>query len=281
MTPRVASVIAALRPPLMALAVVLAVVAITWSDLDPTERVTVLAVLTAPRLALVGLLTASALALLGLHLQRAAASTRKPALRIAESIRLAAKGNPAHRVTPQGTPELCAIAEAANELAAQRARLLVDVEASIAQAKAQVEEERNRLAALVSELDQSVLVCNRDGRILLYNAAVSALLACFDQPDGVQTLGLDRSVFGLIDRGLIVHALEAIEAQNARGERESVHFVTSSADGRLLRVQVAPVFGGASRPQPSKATPAASRYSRIWSRRHARRPAASVPPSRP
>ena len=123
MSPGKDFLITALRPPLIALAVVLAVAGITWADLAPAERATVVKVLTVPRLALIGLLTVSALALLGLHLHRVAAATRKPALRIAEAIGLIVSGNPAHRVTPQGTPELCAIAEATNELAARRARL--------------------------------------------------------------------------------------------------------------------------------------------------------------
>jgi DNA polymerase-3 subunit epsilon len=38
-----------------------------------------------------------------------------------------------------------------------------------AQASRHVDQERNRLAALMSELTQSVVVCNLDGRILLYN----------------------------------------------------------------------------------------------------------------
>ena len=248
MSPGKDLLITALRPPLIALAVVLAVAGITWADLAPAERATVVKVLTVPRLALIGLLTISALALLGLHLHRVASATRKPALRIAEAIGLIVSGNPAHRVTPQGTPELRAIAEATNELAALRARLLADAQVSIAEAKARIEEEKNRFAALVSELDQSVLVCNRDGRILLYNAAVSALLVSSSQPDGMPALGLGRSVFGLIDRSLILHAVEAIETRRVRGEHESAHFVTASADGRLLRVQVAPVFAGGSDP---------------------------------
>ena len=248
MSRRAASLIAALRLPLIALAVVLAMAAITWVDLDPTEQATLRNLLTAPRLSLVAFLTVSALALLGVHVHGLKAATRTPALRIAEAIRLVAGANPSHRVTPQGPSELRAIAEAVNELAAQRARLLSDVEISVAQAKARVEEEKNRFAALVSELDQSVLVCNSDGRILLYNAAVSALLGGSDRPDAAAALGLGRSVFGLIDRGLILHAVEAIEAQGARGERESTHFVTATADGRSLRVHVAPVFTGASPP---------------------------------
>jgi len=245
MNPRLTSANAALRAPLVALGVIVAVALITWLDLGPAERAAATALLTVPRLTLIGLLVSSTLAVVGLRQHQSAGAARKSALRIAESIHLIAGGNPAHRVAAQGTPELCAIAESANELAEKRMRLLVDGEASIEEAKARVEEEKNRFAALISELEYSVLVCNRDGRILLYNAAVSALLAPTNQPDRVQALGLDRSVFGLIDRGLVLHAVEAIEAQSARGERESVHFVTASADGRLLRVQVAPVFAGA------------------------------------
>ena len=85
MSPRTDSLIAALRPPLIALAVVVAVAGIIWADLAPAERATVVSVLTVPRLALIGLLTVSALALLGLHLHRVTAATRKHALRIGQS----------------------------------------------------------------------------------------------------------------------------------------------------------------------------------------------------
>jgi DNA polymerase-3 subunit epsilon len=40
----------------------------------------------------------------------------------------------------------------------------------VAQASLRVQQERNRLAALMAELNQSVVVCNLDGRILLYNS---------------------------------------------------------------------------------------------------------------
>jgi DNA polymerase-3 subunit epsilon len=62
------------------------------------------------------------------------------------------------------------LAEATNDLAQQRDGLMDDVDAQIAAAKASVEEEKNRLAALMSELAQAVVVCNLDGRILLYNS---------------------------------------------------------------------------------------------------------------
>jgi DNA polymerase-3 subunit epsilon len=246
MSPKASELAKALKLPLAVVASILAVIAVVWIDLDGADRTRLAALLTGPRLGMIALLVLPALALFAWHMMRLAADTREPTLRIAESIRLIARGNPAHRVALQGSAELHAVAQAANELAQLRAGLLADVQAAVDQAKAGVEEERNRFAALISELDQSVLVCNRDGQILLYNAAVSVLLDPQGKTGATQSLGLGRSAFGIIDRSLILHAVEAIEGQGARGERESVQLVTATSDGRLLRVNVAPVFGKAS-----------------------------------
>ena len=51
----------------------------------------------------------------------------------------------------------------------QRTALRADIDAKVREASRDVEQERSRLAALMSELTQSVVVCNLDGRILLYN----------------------------------------------------------------------------------------------------------------
>jgi len=217
---------------------------VVWGDLEPAERAAVAAVLTPPRVGLLVLLLLALAAGLGLYVYRLAASTIGPAQRIAEETRLIAQGNPAHRLGEAGGPELRAIAAAVNELAAVRLRLQDDVAAAVAEAKAGVEEEKGRLAALVSELDQSVLVCNRDGRILLYNAAAHALLGG-SGGGRADLLGLGRSVFGFFDRGLIQHALEAMERPSARERREGTHFVTATPDGRLLRVQAAPILEAA------------------------------------
>lgn len=236
----------ALRAVFAAVALTLVLLAgaafVLWADLEPTERSALAAVLTQPRVGLLVLFGVIFAAGIALFVHRLLAITIGPAQRIAEAVRLIAQANPAHRTRAEGTVELQAVARAVNELAEARSRLLHDVEATVHDAKARVEEERNRLAALVSELDQSVLVCNHEGRILLYNAAAQSLLGGADAGARADLLGLGRSVFGVLDRGLIQHAIEAMEGQIARLERESVHFVTATQDGRLLRVQAAPVL---------------------------------------
>jgi DNA polymerase-3 subunit epsilon len=229
---------AALACAAVALGLVAAGVAV-WADLGPPERQALGELVTAPRM---GLLILFGLALavgIGVMAHRVVAPFAAGARQLTEGVRLIAHGNAAHRLEPTRSPGLQSVAEAINELAAERSKLLNDVAATVSEANARVEEERGRLAALVSELDQSVVVCNREGRILLYNAAAGALLGASN------LLGLGRSVFGILDRNLVLHAVESLVGQVARREREGAQFVTATGDGRLLRVRAAPVTGPA------------------------------------
>jgi DNA polymerase III subunit epsilon len=230
---------AAVLPPSVALVILAVAGGVLWADLDPSDRAALAAILTPPRIGLLVLFALALAAAVGFLGYRLFAATAGPARRLAEEIRLIARGNPSHRVVPAGAAELQAVAGAVNELAEIRAALAADVAATVADAKARVEGERARLAALIAELDQSVLVCNREGRILLYNAAAQRILGGGD----ASVLGLGRSVFGIVDRNLILHAVETMKRQLDRSEREGAHFVTATADGRLLRVQAAPVPG--------------------------------------
>ena len=77
----------------------------------------------------------------------------------------------------------------------------------------------------MSELAQSVVMCNVEGRILLYNARAMQLLR---KPlDGAAAagkahslVGLGRSIFAIFDRNLIIHALESIHDRLRQGARE-------------------------------------------------------------
>jgi DNA polymerase-3 subunit epsilon len=231
-------------PAAVALAVLVVAGIVLWSDMEATEREVAATLFTPSR---VGLLVLFALALAGAVAAlawRAYSRTVEPGRRLAEGVRLVLHGNPAHRPAGGDCGALGELAGAIDALAADRARALGDVAAAVRDASASVEAEKQRLAALVSELHQAVLVCNRDGRVLLYNAAAQALLGGAGEGDA-SLLGLGRSVFGIIDRNLVLHAVESMERQLGREAREGTHFVTASPDGRLLRVQAAPVLARA------------------------------------
>jgi DNA polymerase-3 subunit epsilon len=97
----------------------------------------------------------------------------------------------------------------------------------------------------MSELTQSVIVCNLEGRILLYNARAKQLLTQPGEGAAQGLVGLGRSIFGIIDRNLVGHGLETLHDRLGRGGgRPVAHFVTSTTAGQLIRAQMAPVLSG-------------------------------------
>ncbi|GAB1393597.1 exonuclease domain-containing protein [Rhodocyclaceae bacterium] len=164
---------------------------------------------------------------------------------MAEHLRLMLGANRTFRVALAGPPEVQALGQAANDLAEQRDALLRDVDLRIAQAKAAVEDEKNRLAALVAELPMPVIVCNLDGRILLYNnrARLQARALVPETQAAGSLIGLGRSIHGVFDRSLISHSLETLQQRIEReGSQPLAHFVTTTRAGQLIRVQMAPVI---------------------------------------
>ncbi|MEY3510392.1 MAG: polymerase PolC-type [Pseudomonadota bacterium] len=147
-------------------------------------------------------------------------------------------------VVPTGAAEHRALADRINLLLEQRERLRQDMDERVRQASQGIEQERSRLAALMSELTQSVVVCNLDGYILLYNkqARLQSRALSGAVGGGVELMGLGRSIYGVFDRQLVAHALENIQERMDRGAAApSAQFVTTTAAGQLLRVQMAPV----------------------------------------
>src|SRR5450755_2888542 len=98
----------------------------------------------------------------------------------------------------------------------------------------------------MAELTQSVVVCNLDGRILLYNSRARAQFKAWsstpETAGGAELIGLGRSIYAVFERQLVAHALESIRQRARAGAATpSAQFVTSTPGGQLLRVQMAPV----------------------------------------
>lgn len=180
------------------------------------------------------------------------------AARLAEEGRVLLAADVEREIEPQGSAETRDLAEVINRLARQRGDLRADVAAQVREASRGVEQERNRLAALMAELTQSVVVCNLDGRILLYNARARtqfrALSSAPSVSGGTELIGLGRSIYTVFDRALIAHALESVQQRLQRGAAHpSAQFVTGTRAGQLLRVQMAPVRAISSDSAPVRA----------------------------
>ena len=245
------------RLPLLvsALGVALALLALTstllvGATLDAAEHATVVAVL-GSRVMLVVLLWLVVFGAAAWGLARAWAHFVEAPARLVENAQVLLSGGAARTLAGphaalQGSGANRALAATIDALVQQRTLLQHDVAAQVAHASRAVERERSWLSALMAELTQSVIVCNRDGRILLYNARARAQCRTWSSTPhsagGAELMGLGRSIYTVFERPLVSHALDTIEHRARTGAlAPSAQFVTSTPSGQLLRVQMAAV----------------------------------------
>jgi DNA polymerase-3 subunit epsilon len=215
------------------------------STLAPAQRALVAEQL-APRFVLIGLTWLFGLISIGATLRWLFRRYASAPARLLEQTQVLLAAPQAAPMDHQGTKETKALAEAIFQLATQRDTLRADVAAQIAQASQSVQAEKNRLAALMAELTQSVVVCNLDGRIILYNSRARlqfrAMSVAPTLAGGAELVGIGRSIYAVFDRQLVAHALESIQQRISRGAGSpSAQFVTTTQAGQLLKVQMAPV----------------------------------------
>ena len=166
--------------------------------------------------------------------------------RLADEARLRLETGDSRPIEPVGSRETRELTAVVNRAIEQRDTLLRQMDQRIREAARQTEQEKARLAALMSELTKSVVVCNLDGRILLYNQRAKLQFKRLSQQarvtGGGELMGLGRSIYTVIDRQLIAHALDNVRRRLRRGaDSPSAQFVTVTDSGRLYRVQMTPV----------------------------------------
>ncbi|MGY0634846.1 exonuclease domain-containing protein [Luteimonas sp. A478] len=176
--------------------------------------------------------------------QRAAWAGRSA--RMADAIRALTGTASAPDLVPEGPDELRELAEAVNSLATVRRELGATMAEQVQAASNRVGQQRDQLATLMAQLHHAVVACNREGRILLYNERALRLSRALSrtpgQLQGVELIGLGRSIHALIDAAAIEHALEIVAQRHARGDAASaVRFVATTPGGHLLQVNAAPV----------------------------------------
>jgi DNA polymerase-3 subunit epsilon len=230
---------------LLSLAWLLATMALVGSTLEPDARQTVWALL-GERLALISLTWAAGMAAIAWALKRWFDHWVTPSVQLAEEAQVLLRTDVVRELTPKGNTETRVLVGLFNQLVSQREALRAEMGQRVVEAARSIEAEKSRLAALMAELTQSVVVCNLDGRVLLYNNRARMQFRALSQAPGVaggaELIGLGRSIYGVFDRKLVTHALENIQQRMLRGVAQpSAQFVTTTPAGQLLRVQMAPV----------------------------------------
>ena len=137
-----------------------------------------------------------------------------PLKRLSEETALIGMVNPQHRLQIEGGDIVQRIVKSINAIAVRFEAMVKYDQGKIRHIKSEVEKERNFLAAVLSELPEGVLICNSDGRILLYNQRVKQFFNeakkspdLTDVSDNSHTpiIGLGRSVYSVVDENQIRH----------------------------------------------------------------------------
>lgn len=216
-----------------------------WAALEEPDREAVINAV-GPRVVLLVVMWAVSLAAVGAVLRQLVAYFMTAPARLAEEAQVLLGTDVKRRLVAQGSSENRRLTDLFNQLVEQREALRSEMDVRVQEASRNTEMEKSRLAALMSELTKSVVVCNLDGRILLYNNRARMQFRALSKAPGVaggaELVGLGRSIYSVFDRKLVTHALENIQHRLQRGAASpSAQFVTTTHAGQLLRVQMAPV----------------------------------------
>jgi DNA polymerase-3 subunit epsilon len=173
-----------------------------------------------------------------------------PIHRIAEETGIIHGVNPGHRIRLKGSRDVVRLAAVINHAADRFEELHRSVEERVKACRADTEDDKNILSTVIAELPEGVLACNADGRITLYNERARQLWrdpegdpAAHPEPPIGGFVGLGRSVFGIIDKDLIQHALDEVfeKVRSGRPDITSA-FVVLGRNQRLLRVVTLPIL---------------------------------------
>ena len=133
--------------------------------------------------------------------------------------------NPDHRLDVRTGDELQALAHEINRLAEQLRAARQGLDERLAAATRELDTERRRLAGVLGELAEGVVVTSPDGRVTLVNRAAAGLFS-----DGYPLLG--RQLGELVDRETIERRLDALRTRDGEAER----FTLPTTRGGVLEV---------------------------------------------
>ncbi len=164
--------------------------------------------------------------------------------------------NSEHRINAEETRFYQGLAESINELADRFSISQKNIEKEISLSKAEIEREKNILAAFIGELHDGVLICTAEGSIMFYNKRAKELFAPKNNDNGTDLktdkpkvrpkeafVGIGRSIFNIINKNLIVHALDEVAAKlHQTDSYVASHFVVATSAGKLLRIETVPVL---------------------------------------
>ena len=168
----------------------------------------------------------------------------KPVKKMSAEVAMIYASNSSLRIPVTGNQDIQALARSINTFADMFEKQDQSIARQVGAARKETEQERNLLAAIMGELPQGVIICNTSGRILLYNSLAKKIFSpTTDLKKTEHFMGLGRSIFHLVDKDLIAHAMEEITEQLTSGKNSAgSYFITPVFSHCLISVETIPVL---------------------------------------
>lgn len=170
----------------------------------------------------------------------------KPLKKISTEAAIISSTNHSHRLDIIGNEDIQRLSASINAFAEKLEISDRQITQEILNARKDTERERNLLAAIMAELPQGVVICNKKGRILLFNNLAKDLLTRdIETKENKYFIGIGRSLFKLIDKNLLENAIQEVEERLKDDTKNDVaYFITPILTGYLISAEVVPVLEG-------------------------------------
>ncbi len=158
----------------------------------------------------------------------------RPIQAIVRDLQTVMHANPQHEIDTQSGRYLGPLAPVAREIGDALATARADVAKEVAQATQSLEEQRRQLEAILRELNEGVIVCNANHRILLYNRRALQILAVTEE------MGLGRPLFSILNQQPFILTLDRLTSRYLEGRHTNhpdnlmTDLVFAKSDGSLI-----------------------------------------------
>ena len=156
----------------------------------------------------------------------------RPVERLASDMRAVAHGGASGDFDENAARYLGFLAPAAGDIAQALGKARSDVDQAVQDATREVEQQKGRLEAILRDLQEAVLICTLDHKILLYNRRALEILHVSGD------IGLGRSLFDVVTAQPFRHALDRLNVRFAEGrhvdheEGLGTLVICTTADGK-------------------------------------------------
>ncbi len=168
----------------------------------------------------------------------------KPLKKISSEASMIVSSNHSHRLNITGNMDIKLLSSAINNFAENLENMDKNITEQALAARKDTEKERNLLAAIMAELPQGVVICNKNGRILLFNNLAKTILTqdAHAKKDKY-FIGIGRSLFKLINKNLLLNVIKNIEQHLQQNtENMASFFVTPIQTGHLISAEAIPIL---------------------------------------